>query len=32
MGEQAVAQVVDVHDDIFGLPVISGAVGILEGG
>ena len=32
VGEQAVAQVVDVHDDNFGLPVTSGAVGVLEGG
>ena len=30
-GEQAVARVVAVLDDIFGLPVTSGAVGVLEG-
>ena len=30
-GEQAVARVVDVHDDLFGLPMASGAVGVQEG-
>ena len=30
-GEQAVARVVVVFDDLFGLPVPSGAVGVLEG-
>lgn len=29
--EQAVAQVVDVLVDLFGLPVTSGAVGVLQG-
>jgi hypothetical protein len=30
-GEQAVARVVVVLNDLFGLPVTSGAVGVLEG-
>ena len=30
-GEQAVARVVDVLDDLYGLPVASGGVGVLEG-
>ena len=30
-GEQAMARVVGVLDDLFGLPVTSGAVGVLEG-
>ena len=30
-GEQAVAQVVVVLDDLYGLPVTSGGVGVLEG-
>ena len=30
-GEQAVARVVVVLDDLFGIPVTSGAVGVLEG-
>jgi hypothetical protein len=31
-GEQAVPRVDDVLDHLFGLPVTSGAVGVLEGG
>ena len=30
-GEQSVARVVVVLDDLFGLPVTSGSVGVLEG-
>jgi hypothetical protein len=30
-GEQPVARVVVVLDDLFGLPVTSGGVGVLEG-